>query len=118
MSASILIVDPSADNREVLCTVLRRRGLTIWEAEDANDGLELARQHHPAVILLDVEPDSSQSASAHDQLRAVANDDGSCLILLGAFRRPSGTAGEHLISKPYHFAPLIHTIEQLAARAA
>ena len=119
MSASILIVDSSDDNREVLRTALGRRGLTIWEAGDENDGLELARQHHPDVILLDVDenPDAAQSLTARDQWRAVANDDGSCLILLGAFRRGAG-AGERLFSKPYHFGPLIHTIEQLAARAA
>ena len=118
MPASVLIVDSSVDNREVLRTALGRRGLTIWEAEDSSDGLELARQHHPDVILLDVEADPAQSTPAHDEWRAVAHDDGSCLILLGAFRRASQSPSECLIAKPYHFAPLVHTIEQLAARAA
>jgi|SRR5687767_2012617 CheY-like chemotaxis protein len=117
MPGSILIVDSSGDNREVLRTALGRRGLTIWEAEDESDGLELARQHHPDVILLDVEEEPGPNTPARDEWRAVANEDGSCLILLGAFRR-GAVAGERLFSKPYHFAPLIHTIEQLAARAA
>ena len=51
MSPTVLIVDPSADNREVLRTALARRGLTIFEAEAADRGLELAREHRPDVIV-------------------------------------------------------------------
>ena len=35
---SVLIVDASPDNREVLRTVLARRGLTIFEADAAEAG--------------------------------------------------------------------------------
>jgi CheY-like chemotaxis protein len=115
---SVLIVDASADNREVLRTVLSRRGLTIWEAEAAAEGLQMARQYHPDVIVLDLEAEQLQADAIREEFSAEAISQESRLIVLGKFRRGPVFTGGHVISKPYHFAPLIHTIEQLAAKAA
>jgi DNA-binding NarL/FixJ family response regulator len=117
-SRSVLIVDASAENREVLRTVLGRRGLTVLEAEEADQGLELARQHHPDVIVLDVEEKQLEHSPAGRRFASEADACGSRLIVLGKIRRGPVFTGGHVISKPYHFAPLIHTIEQLAAKAA
>jgi len=120
---SVLIVDSSADNREVLRTALTRRGMTIFEAEAAGEGLELARLHHPDVILLDLEADPAERETVREQFAAEANGHAGQLIVVGKLRRDTVRhapvfAGGHVISKPYHFAPLIHTIERMAAKAA
>ena len=117
MSPSILIVDPSADNREVLRTALARRGLRILEADQARQGLELARTHHPQVIVVDFD-NEPEGDTVQEQMVAEADQDGSQLIILGKVRRSPAFAGGHVVAKPYHFAPLVHTIEQLAAKAA
>jgi DNA-binding NtrC family response regulator len=117
MPASVLIVDPSADNREVLRTALARRGWTILEAAAANRGLELARQHHPNVIVADVDSEP-ESDTAREHLAAEADHDGSRLIIIGRARSGRILPGGRVVAKPYHFAPLIRTIEQLAAKAA
>jgi two-component system cell cycle response regulator DivK len=116
MSASVLIVDPSAENREVLRTVLASRGLRILEADAAEPGLALAREHHPDVIVLDVETTSADAEQC--RLAAASPGHSAELIMLGKLRRGEQFAGGHVISKPYHFAPLVHTIERLAAKAA
>lgn len=115
---TVLIVDPSADNREVLRTILSRRGLTIFEAEAAQAGLELARAHHPDVIVLDVELEPGGDDAVRQQFAIAASQQESRLIVLGKVRRGPVFAGGHVISKPYHFAPLVRTIERLAAKAA
>jgi CheY-like chemotaxis protein len=115
---SVLIVDASEDNREVLRTVLARRGLEILEADAAEAGLEMAREHHPDVIVLDLEASRVDAETIREQFTAEATSQHSRLIVLGKVRRGPTFAGGHVISKPYHFAPLIHTIEQLAAKAA
>jgi len=115
---SVLIVDPSADNREVLRTVLARRGLQILEANAAEEGLELARAHHPDVIVLDLEPERLDAETIRQQFSSEATSHASRLIVLGKVRRGPVFTGGHVISKPYHFAPLVNTIEQLAAKAA
>ena len=115
---SVLIVDSSPENREVLRTALSRRGLTIFEAEAAPQGLRLAREHHPSVIVLDLEDEPADTQVMQDQFIAEADHDQSHLIILGKFRRGPAWEGGHVIAKPYHFAPLVHTIEKLAAKAA
>jgi CheY-like chemotaxis protein len=117
-SPSVLIVDASADNREVLRTVLARRGLQILEADAADKGLELARKHQPDVIVLDLEPERAGAEEIRRQFSTTATRQTSRLIVLGKLRRGPVFTGGHVISKPYHFAPLIHTIERLAAKAA
>jgi two-component system cell cycle response regulator DivK len=114
----VLIVDSSAENREVLRTVLARRGLQIFEAGGADRGLELAREHQPDVIVLDLESEQAENSQVEDQFDAEARQQQSALVILGRARRASAAARAQVISKPYHFAPLVHTIEQLAAKAA
>lgn len=120
---SVLIVDRCADNREVLRTVLERQGLRIYEAPEADEGVALARQHQPDVIVFDAECDASDDGQPTLRLDAEAAHQHSRLVILGRIRgsdcdqlKPS-PATQH-IAKPYHFAPLVHTIQLLAARAA
>ena len=111
---SVLIVDESEDTRAVLRTALERRGVEILEAARAEQGVALARQHQPGVIVIDVD-----STGADDpQLRAeLVNGCPSCptpLVLLGTTSGRSATSdGESCVPKPYHFAPLIRRIEAL-----
>ena len=53
-SKRILIVDDDAATRELIGTVLRRRELTVDEAEDGMEALELLKEHRYAVVLLDL----------------------------------------------------------------
>ena len=114
-SPCVLIVEPSADEREVLRTALARRGLRIFEAAEVEAGLALAREHHPRVIVLD---DDAGSDAA--ERRFAAGGDAS-LIVLGRAPRSAGSEpdspGTQIVAKPYHYAPLIHKIEQLAKAA-
>lgn len=116
---SVLIVDRSEETREVLATVLGRRGLRTLSAAGAPQGLRLAREHHPDLIVLDLElvdgagEDQGLSAGFADQSRS----DRAPLVLLGTARRsgPPLSEGE-FVSKPYHYAPLIRKIEELLLR--
>ena len=53
-SKRILIVDDDAATRELIGTVLRRRELTVDEAKDGVEALELLKEHRYAVVLLDL----------------------------------------------------------------
>jgi CheY-like chemotaxis protein len=117
-SPSVLIVDSSAENREVLRTVLARRGLRIFEAGEPERGLEMAREHHPDVIVLDLEAERADDDAVEDQFGAEATEQHASLVILGIARRPQGEGAARIVAKPYHFAPLVHTIEMLAAKAA
>jgi CheY-like chemotaxis protein len=109
---SVLIVDESAESREVLRTVLEQRGVRILEAGEAQLGLDLARQHQPNLIVLDLELDASPP-ELPQELAAHATH-ATPLVLLGSARRKQRhpQVGESL-AKPYHYAPLVRRIEQL-----
>ena len=131
---SVLIVDRSDDTREVLQTALRRRGLRTLAASRATTGLELARRHHPDLIVLDLELDASEldtseldtsglDDSGPDSLCASfaehSRTDRTPLVMLGSLRRdhlqrcPAGLPDGECVPKPYHYGPLIRRIEEL-----
>ncbi len=119
-SASVLIVDRSDESRDVLRTVLEPRGVNILEAEQGAEGLTLLREQHPWVVVLDLEIDESNPAKLRDAFEDESRRNDTSLVMLGrvdgAIRSGEadhGPEGRHVIAKPYHYGPLIRTIEQL-----
>ena len=71
------------------------------------------------MIVLDLEPEQTEARRDPPAIFCRGHEpEPANLIVLGKIRRGPVFTGGHVISKPYHFAPLIHTIEQLAAKAA
>lgn len=109
---SVLIVDRSSESREVLRTALERRGVTILEANRADRGLQLAEQHHPDVIVLDLELQSEGDEKVCGQFAQQAKNEQSSLVVLGTAQLQQN-ASQQCVSKPYHYGPLIRKIESL-----
>jgi len=116
---SVLIVDRSEETREVLATVLSRRGVRTLAAAGAPQGLRMARQHRPDLIVLDLELVEAAGAGLSEGFVEQSRTDRAPLVLLGTVRRsdPPLPEGE-FVSKPYHYAPLIRKIEELLLRRA
>lgn len=111
---SVLIVDHSEETREVLQTALRRRGLRTFASGRAAPGLELARRHHPDLIVLDLELDEADPGSFCGAFAQQSQADRSDLVMLGSVRRAMGDPPEgEFVAKPYHYGPLIRRIEEL-----
>jgi len=52
--AKILVIDDDHGIRQLLDSLLRHKGYDVLLAEDGQTGLELFRQEHPDVIVLDL----------------------------------------------------------------
>lgn len=52
--ASILVIDDHEDNLALLDELLASRGFRVWTALDGPTGLQVARERHPDLILLDL----------------------------------------------------------------
>ncbi|MCZ7671458.1 MAG: response regulator [Chloroflexi bacterium] len=50
----VLIVDDSPENRLLLTSQLSMEGYKIVQAQNGHEGLQMAREHDPDIILLDV----------------------------------------------------------------
>lgn len=110
-------MDESAECREVLHTLLESRGVSSIEVSGAREGLEMVKRHRPAVVVLDLDAEAADDEQIRDALDCVAREQDTALVVLGAARRyldslPDG----QVLAKPYHYAPLIRTIERLLAR--
>ena len=111
---SVLVVDRSEDTREVLRTALERRGVRIFSASRARRGLELARRHHPDLIVLDLELGNSGAEEVCAPFARESRSRQTPLVLLGSVRRGAGKIPEgEFVPKPYHYGPLIRKIEEL-----
>lgn len=55
MSEKILVIEDNEQNRILMRQVLTHLGYDILEAKDGLTGLEMARVHMPALILLDIQ---------------------------------------------------------------
>ena len=51
---TVLIIDDDADCRRVLAAVLSQEGWQIFHASNGDEGIEMARQHRPTVVLCDL----------------------------------------------------------------
>jgi len=114
---SVLIVDQSEDNREVLRIALRTKGMQILEAAEANQGLDIARQYHPELIILDIESQSNRNTQIQDDFDAESKRHNSALLILGKLAHTTNSSQHRVVSKPYHYGPLIRTIEQMVAES-
>jgi DNA-binding response OmpR family regulator len=110
-----LIVDCSEETSEVLGTALGRRGVRILSARRARQGLELARTHHPDLIVLDLEVE--EAALGEGELSAwfagQSRADPAPLVILGTARRRDPLLQGEFVAKPYHYGPLVRRIEEL-----
>ncbi len=66
----ILIVEDNEKNRKLVRDVLQFNGYRILEAENAEDGIRLANERQPALVLMDFHLPGMNGIEALAQLRA------------------------------------------------
>ena len=114
----VLIVDRSAESRDVLRTLLERSGVTIVEARGPRQAIEVAEQFQPNLILLDAESDWTPQGSAAKALLIASGCNDTPIVILGTVRHgESRNSAAQIIAKPYHYGQLIRKIEGLLAAA-
>ena len=66
----VLIVEDNEKNRKLVRDALRFKGYRTIEAETGEDGVRLAREHRPALVLMDIQLPGIDGVTALRQLRA------------------------------------------------
>lgn len=51
---SVLLAEDSHDTRNMLKRAFELKGYEVFEAEDGQEALEMAQQHHPSLIVIDL----------------------------------------------------------------
>jgi two-component system cell cycle response regulator DivK len=119
MAATILIVEDNEMNRDMLSRRLRRRGYDVEVAVDGKQGVQMARELVPDLVLMDMSLPELDGWEATMQLKA---DDGTASIPIMALtahamasdRTRAEQAGcDDFETKPVDFNRLISKIEKL-----
>jgi two-component system, cell cycle response regulator DivK len=121
---TILIVEDNADNRDIYSTILRHRGYEVAEAETGEDGVQLARDLVPAVILMDVGMPGIDGFEATRQLKAAPLTAAIPVLVITAHamaedrRRAEEAGADAYLAKPVEPRRVVEEVERLLARAA
>ena len=81
--AKILVIDDESGIRDLLDTILRRKGYDVVLAESGRKGLELFRRERPDVIVLDLKMPGMDGLTVLQQVRSL-NPKQPVIILTGA----------------------------------
>ncbi|HEU0013909.1 MAG TPA: response regulator [Longimicrobium sp.] len=122
MTATILLVEDNEDNRTIYSTILRHFGHEVAEAANGEDGIRLAQELNPAVILMDVAMPGIDGWEATRRLKADHRTAKIPVIALTAHamaedRQRAQDAGcESYLSKPVEPRKVVEEVQRLLDR--
>lgn len=118
MAGVILVVDDNEQNRELLQDVLTHYGFSVLLARDGAEGVKLAREKQPALILMDIQMPVMNGLEAGRLLRADPVTKEIRILALSAFNLQDdkdnffGSGFDGYIDKPIDIRELPKTIRK------
>jgi CheY-like chemotaxis protein len=123
MGATILVVEDHPSNMFLITTILKRAGYTVLQAERAEQGIELARNARPALILMDVALPGMDGHAATRVLKADPETSRIPVIALTAHamkgdeERARAAGCDGYVTKPIDSRAVLKAVADLIARA-
>ena len=118
----ILVVEDNEKNRKLVRDVLTAKGYRLVEAETGEDGVRLAGEQHPALVLMDIQLPGINGIEALRQLRADPATAGIPVIAVTASamtqdRQKILAAGfDAYQSKPISIRPFLDLVREVLDR--
>jgi len=114
---TVLVVDDAPLNRKLIRTLLSMRKARVLESENAEAALELARDHRPDLILMDLQLPGMNGLEAARILKADPQTSNIPVVILSAGSLPddahhlreAGCAG--LITKPFGAQEFLQSVD-------
>jgi phosphoribosyl 1,2-cyclic phosphodiesterase/CheY-like chemotaxis protein len=120
---SALIIDDDADYRKLVGETLRTEGWQVWDADDGEQGLDLARKHRPHVVVCDLLMPRCNGFQVCRSLRSDPHFRSTRIVVTtarayAADRKSAFEAGaDEYLTKPFTMSVLTNTLNQLAEPA-
>jgi CheY-like chemotaxis protein len=122
---TVLYVDDEPANVELVQAVLARRPeVTLLVAMQAGTGLELAREHRPALVLLDLHLPDMTGQEVLARLRSDPGTAATRIVVLSADDRPElvdsliADGADGFLGKPFRLADLLTLVDDAIAGTA
>jgi CheY-like chemotaxis protein len=114
--STVLIIEDNALNLRLASAILSSAGYSVLEASSAEDGLVVAREQRPAVILMDIHLPGMDGIAAMQRLRADPVIRGTKVLLMSASavaddaERILAAKFDGHVSKPFDIQELLDTV--------
>ena len=118
----VLIVEDNEKNRKLARDVLQFHGYQILETETAEEGIKLARERHPDLILMDFHLPGMNGIEALGHLRADASTKDIPVIAMTASamtedrKRIIAAGFDSLQTKPIHVKEFVQVVRETLDR--
>ncbi|MDP1613511.1 MAG: response regulator [Sulfuritalea sp.] len=119
--ARILVVEDNAMNMKLTVALLQRGDHEVLQAADAEEGIRIARECQPALILMDVQLPGMDGLAAARLLKADAATHNikivalTALAMQGDHERVTAAGCDGYITKPIHYQEFLKTVGELVA---
>ena len=119
----ILIVEDNEKNLKLVRDVLQFRGYRTLDAGTAGEGISLAGEHRPDLILMDIQLPDMDGGTALQRLRAEASTAGIPVVALtaqamaGDRERLLGAGFDGYLTKPINIREFPDQVRQFCERA-
>lgn len=121
--ATILVVEDNPANMKLARVVLEKAGHTVLAAGEGEAGVQLAREHAPDLILMDVQMPGMDGLTATGILKGDPQTRGIPIIALTAFAM-KGDAEKVLaagcdgyVTKPFHYPAFLSEVSRMLDRS-
>jgi two-component system cell cycle response regulator DivK len=117
----VLVVEDNPANMKLATLLLEHAGYGVLQAENAADGMALARERHPDLILMDIQLPGMDGLEATRLIKADAALQGIKVVALTAFAMKSDeqrmlAAGcDAYIAKPIQYREFLAEVARLLA---
>ena len=99
MARKVLVVDDELDMRIFISTLLETSGYKPFSAVDGKEGLELARKHKPALVILDVMMPKESGINMYRELKNDPEMKDIPVIMLSALSRKTFFHSQKLLDE-------------------
>lgn len=121
MSEKVLVVEDTAANMKLATLLLSKAGYEVLQADNAADGIALAREHRPALILMDIQLPGMDGLTATRILKEDATTRNIRVVALTAFAMKGDeekmiAAGcDGYIAKPIQYKNFLDEVSRILA---
>jgi len=119
--STILIVEDNEKNMKLVRDILRHKGHATLEAATGEDGVRLALEHVPALILMDIQLPDIDGIEALRRIREHAALDATPVVAVSASVMPDdqqkivSSGFDAFITKPINLKQFQDTVQQFLA---
>ena len=117
MAKAILVADDDPDILSIVSMSLETQGYTVYKAINGREAVDLARQHHPDLVLMDMMMPVVSGYEAVTELKADATTRDITIVGLSAkamatdMERATDVGIDGYITKPFRIAQVLTVVE-------